>query len=378
MYSASAKNSKKGSSKGRNGAYSQRHSSPSRSPSPVPSLVAPATSYMMQAPQPSSKQRLQASLKASLMSGTFIDAQFYVFSRRTTSGLVDTPQAVYASSRVLREAVLYFERLFAGNFSESILTRMDTGFPANQEPFAKYDYDSDSDLDDDEDDSIPPGIDKSARFQDSDERHERQDSSKGDESVCNLADKNAAESATPLEGSSSRKDTDNYVGCTLTEDKIPAVCGGMTGLVGRTVVIRDIAFDTFQAFIYYLYTGEVWFSPLRSQGIPTAQPSDETYQPPRCSPKSMYRLADKYDLSVLKRLAMEDIRSKLSGNNILVEVFSKFTSRYPEIQEMETEYFRSIRHNVINSIPSWMDRVAEGELPHSSAVLTLMMRKLAV
>lgn len=60
----------------------------------------------------------------------------------------------------------------------------------------------------------------------------------------------------------------------------------------------------------------------------------------------MYRLADKvyifvrvprllaishcslqYDLQELKSLAIEDIRSKLSTDNILKEVFSRFTSR---------------------------------------------------
>ena len=67
--------------------------------------------------------------------------------------------------------------------------------------------------------------------------------------------------------------------------------------------------------------------------------------PPECSPKSMYRLADEVGLSIytfgtpgnlnlsqlglteLKKLAMEDIKTKLSSDNILVELFSTFTWR---------------------------------------------------
>ena len=51
------------------------------------------------------------------------------------------------------------------------------------------------------------------------------------------------------------------------------------------------------AFVFYLYTGDVNFAPLTSQTqVPRPSNSDSkettTADAPRCSPKSMYRLAD--------------------------------------------------------------------------------------
>lgn len=56
---------------------------------------------------------------------------------------------------------------------------------------------------------------------------------------------------------------------------------------------------SWQSLIFYIYTGQLEFAPLRSQ-IPAirdvngkATERNRSYQPPSCSPKSMYRLADK-------------------------------------------------------------------------------------
>ena len=47
-----------------------------------------------------------------------------------------------------------------------------------------------------------------------------------------------------------------------------------------------------RALIFYLYTGEVAFAPLKSQGVD--RPNELAIaQVPLCSPKSMYRIADK-------------------------------------------------------------------------------------
>ncbi|KAH9938932.1 hypothetical protein B0H21DRAFT_52231 [Amylocystis lapponica] len=97
-----------------------------------------------------------------------------------------------------------------------------------------------------------------------------------------------------------------------------------------TVPVNDMAFKTWQAFMFYATFGKVEFAPLLSQG-PTTRKEQVTWQtelprPPRCSPKSMYRLADKYDILELKRLAKAGIEERLSEYNILQELFSPFTS----------------------------------------------------
>ena len=105
---------------------------------------------------------------------------------------------------------------------------------------------------------------------------------------------------------------------------------------------------SWKAFIYYLYTGKVAFACLRSQGrAPTpstvVRKENLSPSPPLCSPKSMYKLADEVSIPVitphmarlkqfqlgisdLKELARDDILSKLSNENIVIELFSTFTS----------------------------------------------------
>ena len=46
-------------------------------------------------------------LNDSIISGTFVDTKFYVFSRRGASGRVGSPRALYCNSRVL-DTVPYF------------------------------------------------------------------------------------------------------------------------------------------------------------------------------------------------------------------------------------------------------------------------------
>ena len=46
-------------------------------------------------------QVLLDALNDSIISGTFVDTKFYVFSRRDSSGRVGAPRALYCNSRVM-------------------------------------------------------------------------------------------------------------------------------------------------------------------------------------------------------------------------------------------------------------------------------------
>jgi hypothetical protein len=66
-------------------------------------------------------------------------------------------------------------------------------------------------------------------------------------------------------------------------------------------------FTSLEAFVYYLYTGRMNFAHLSSQPENRADSShrsdDSTLiTPPLCSPKSMYKLADKVRHDGLLRL----------------------------------------------------------------------------
>ena len=51
----------------------------------------------------------QAAVKHSITGGVFVDTKLYAFSRKKSSGVVDTPKAVYANSAILRAASKYFD-----------------------------------------------------------------------------------------------------------------------------------------------------------------------------------------------------------------------------------------------------------------------------
>ena len=104
----------------------------------------------------------------------------------------------------------------------------------------------------------------------------------------------------------------------------------------------------FQAFLLYLYTGEIEFVPAKSRGNlsrKTGPPGPSHHDIPRPSPRSMYRLADKvrrpliisltvlpthlnqYDVPALKDLSLRRILVELRNRDIVEETFSKFASK---------------------------------------------------
>jgi len=95
---------------------------------------------------------------------------------------------------------------------------------------------------------------------------------------------------------------------------------------------------------------------MASEGLgtmPTGRTEDAQSDCPQCSPKSMYRLAHKLQLEPLKQIAFKELQKNLKNENILTEVLSKFTSRYPEVREMETSFLLAHRHEkgVMDTLP---------------------------
>ncbi|KAH7908731.1 hypothetical protein BJ138DRAFT_1128209 [Hygrophoropsis aurantiaca] len=140
----------------------------------------------------------------------------------------------------------------------------------------------------------------------------------------------------------------------------------------RTIRVHGVALKSLKALIYHCYTAQMFFSPLKSSDADKT--GDQPVLPDRfyCSPKSMYRLADKIGAQELKKLSLESIRSSLSKHNILDEVFSQFTSRYPEVLNMELNLLvKNIREpEVVQALPAKMKAVASGAFPHSGEILT--------
>ncbi|WVQ76809.1 hypothetical protein IAR50_006483 [Cryptococcus sp. DSM 104548] len=148
------------------------------------------------------------------------------------------------------------------------------------------------------------------------------------------------------------------------------------------VVIRDAAWTTWWALLYWLYTDVIYFAPLTStfensdkSRTPTSAataideptnrpewihrwmaehnihlappPSSAAGQPPDgflvgprpVSAKSIYRLADKLGILPLKLRAFQHICSQLTANNVPAEVFSRFSATFENVRRVEVDCF---------------------------------------
>ncbi|KAH7905850.1 hypothetical protein BJ138DRAFT_967642, partial [Hygrophoropsis aurantiaca] len=80
----------------------------------------------------------------------------------------------------------------------------------------------------------------------------------------------------------------------------------------------------------------------------------------------------------LKRLSLQSIRSGLSKENIIHEVFSQFTSRYPEVLKIELDVL--VLHlngsEVFQALSDKLADVSSGAIPHSHKILIDLVRRL--
>ncbi|KAJ3558090.1 hypothetical protein NM688_g1119 [Phlebia brevispora] len=316
------------------------------------------------APTTDRKLVSQAAMRESLTGGTFVDTKFYAFSRKS-SGVVDKPMAVYANSALLRHASKYFEGLLAGGYREDAITSLDDPFPKDRpDSTEEYEYYSDSDLDDEEEHGAELDLDFNLELNDSEKAEPK-------------AQESATKPAIPTWSASKGPDEKPLIAVSSQPTKH---IGGR----GRVIVLPDIAFTTLKSLIFYIYTGEVVFAPLESQKKQKATNGTNTtqtylYNAPPCSPKSMYRIADKYGLDDLKQKAANDIKTKLSSDNILDELFSTVTSTYDDIRTTQVAFAcdKTVCQSVATNIAPWITRVATGELAHCEAVVSALFKQMA-
>ncbi|KAJ7660824.1 hypothetical protein DFH06DRAFT_1193375 [Mycena polygramma] len=218
-----------------------------------------------------------------------VDIKFYAFTRKR-AGYATDPQAMFAKSALLEGYSDELDLLISGGgFRESNLVdldrhRIDMGFL----PLEEYGYADDSDLDsDDEDIECAEASERSYEIR----------SEPGSDLPLVEATEIPLPPSRPHSPVGARR-------------------------MGRVVPLSGTAsFQTWRALLYYLYTGKLSFS---SVSISMRVESEETT--PRCSAKSMYRLADQLGLHELKAVSLSSINANLSSKDIVQQVFSKFTS----------------------------------------------------
>ncbi|KAF9793441.1 hypothetical protein BJ322DRAFT_1155521 [Thelephora terrestris] len=291
---------------------------------------------------------LQEALKDSITSGTFVDTKFWVFSKRGSN----------PGRRVPRLGAL-----LNGTKTKNLRSR----FPADRKPYTTgYDYDDDSDL-------------ESAADEDDDD-----DYASDDEPTAATAKSGSDPELVTVENLDMKSSN--------SSDIIPAAAADLDSLLsdssdarnfppsthaGKVAVVEDVAFITFQELLRYLYTNEIGFAPWGSTERRKARAEEaisEPYGIPKPSPKSIYRLADKFDIPELKKLALRQIQQDLSRCNITEEVFSKYTSWYPELRELE---LRQLARVLLSSdsgstLASFKEKVkcyTHGNLPHGKHII---------
>ncbi|KAH9980056.1 hypothetical protein BGW80DRAFT_1272964 [Lactifluus volemus] len=160
----------------------------------------------------------------------------------------------------------------------------------------------------------------------------------------------------------------------------PAMDKEVPGPPKLRVVVKDVAYVTYRAVLYYLYTDRIRFAPLSSCFLSSHSPGNSRLETPHdsqvslgsatrvgpteilggassrrewaqewirgnpghpmpCSAKAVYRLADKLGLTELKTRAFEHITKSLTVENVPYEVFSTFSATFEVVRKVEVKYF---------------------------------------
>ncbi|TFY56067.1 hypothetical protein EVJ58_g7868 [Rhodofomes roseus] len=155
----------------------------------------------------------------------------------------------------------------------------------------------------------------------------------------------------------------------------------VVSIAPTTIAITGAALPTWEAFLFYIYTGVVAFGPLKSRGEATRTEFIADYRvhnphrPAPCSCKSMYRIACILDLPGLKELALKELSSQLSKENIVTEIFTGFTAKHEEVKDLELrilkEHWAELKGT--EQVSEVLKNVVRGKLPHAAAVMAELL-----
>ncbi|KAF8798781.1 hypothetical protein BYT27DRAFT_7202475 [Phlegmacium glaucopus] len=376
--------------------------------------------------KPSSSSQPRQPVPKSLLDtvGSLLDDPLYsdvCFAIPGRNQSTHSGRTIWASKRLLQRAE-YFRTMFSSNFVEGSTETMDhtprmaarpLGSPATPDTSLIMDDFEDSDGEDDE--TLPPFSLQSDR--------DNTDLSEGVADApmlldCTLADPDRQDP----DGSQS---ADSHTpGSMINESPLlrtqPPLHGPPIAPPRLTIVIRDVAYTTYYAMLYYIYTDNVVFAPLSSsfltassglgmapvEGLPSSsEGSNQTpgarrllisgpassraewirewmennpERPAPCSAKAMYRVADRLNLHELKERAAQHIIKSLTVENIAYEIFSPFAAAFEEVRKVEIDFFLSHWHDIRTSgsmMNVWV-QIRNGRHPGFEEVWPLIAQSL--
>ncbi|KAI0081099.1 hypothetical protein K474DRAFT_1672132 [Panus rudis PR-1116 ss-1] len=145
-----------------------------------------------------------------------------------------------------------------------------------------------------------------------------------------------------------------------------------------TLFLRDVSAKTWEAVLYWLYTGQISFTDLdgRFQKFPDDLASSNSRP---CSSKSVYRVAVALELEPLRLLAFSAIQQQINKHNVLDELFTNFAASHDEIMRMEIGIL--VKHwKVMQDTPKFLQKmkdIAEGKYHFGARIMAEMMKRLA-
>ncbi|KAF9227285.1 hypothetical protein BS17DRAFT_764562 [Gyrodon lividus] len=234
-------------------------------------------------------------LDQSLDDGISFDTKFLTNSKRLSLGNTCKPLPTYAHSAILQEVCPKLAILFPCDFAS--ITEGDLPLSILED----YDYGCDSDIDDDDDEGIIENVSRvvPTLVNEVERGAQPQDTGSPAPSVTrneygDIAGSNRGETVpSPSPSADSITDLQIIESASSTQQ-----CRHEAAM--QLIQVKCAAHRTWRAFVYYCYTGQITFYPLRSQ-MPRNRSPQVAGGPPLCSPKSMYRLADKASADLLER-----------------------------------------------------------------------------
>ncbi|KAI9458727.1 hypothetical protein HD554DRAFT_2298928 [Boletus coccyginus] len=342
---------------------------------------------------PGKLARIGELLTKSLLGEDLVNTQFHLFSARSSSsGRVMKPRVLCANNALLAKSSKYFSDLLSSDIylSDPSLVDLtgDNDIPSDAR-VGEYGYESDSDFDD-RDDLIPAANPEASKD------HSAASSTSTSQVNTETQPKDGIKLSEDVPGSDMlttnpkqvRTDgsfTENKDGATPVVSSETAVLGTvennglenqtamhLQSLGSRHILVKDTAFQTWYTLLSYLYTGKFGFLPL-SSAMPGGHPGSlsSSANGPRCSAKSMYRLASKVGLDSLRDEAFDHIRSNLTEHNILKELSCSLVSKHPQLLEMELDvlYTHIKSPPVVANFATLVQRIANKELPHGADIM---------
>lgn len=313
--------------------------------------------------------------------GEFTDTKYYAMSKRRTRRFLGETRAVYANGAILDHGAGVAPVLPSSISEDSLLVHYHSEQKLMMDAEQSFDFDlADSDIDSEEEveeettqarevPSKPPSYRRSCSVVAEPSEFDASSDITSESSALSSDDDNDDWTEWAARRHPGFRSTD-----TLRAEPQPRPFSPTQ----QIVLVRNTAFATWASYVYYCYTGQVTFYPLKSKDPLGRRNNTTPSHTLRCSPKSMYQLALKFKNARLEALAFRAIKSDLSQKNILDEAFSQFTAQYPDIQKMELELLTEFRSapEVSSRLNQIFESVSRGERPYAHAMLTGFYKNL--